>query len=96
MTSPGVNTPPMAKTTNDAPTRTWGLWASYALLGECSAADSAALAWSIGLSKRYSLRQPIRHYRLLGMGRLRANVFQVVRFRANVFGAFIFAGNSVN
>jgi hypothetical protein len=24
--------------------------------------------WSIGLSKRYSLHQPIRHYGLLGMG----------------------------
>jgi hypothetical protein len=42
-------------------------------------------AWSIGLSKRYSLQQPIGHYRLLGMGRLRANVFQVVRSRANEF-----------
>jgi hypothetical protein len=43
------------------------------LFGECSAAASAARAWSIGLSKRYSLQQPIRHYRLLGMGRLRAS-----------------------
>jgi hypothetical protein len=30
------------------------------------------------------------------MGPLRANVFQVVRFLANVFGAFISSGNSVS
>jgi hypothetical protein len=57
--------------------------AVYALLGECSATDSAARPWSIDLSKR-SLQQPLRHYRLLGMGLLRANAFQVVRSRANV------------
>ena len=39
---PGVNTPPMAKMTNDAQTRTWELWTSYALLGHRRLKASAA------------------------------------------------------
>ena len=56
----------------------WRPRASREPFGECSAADSAAQAWSIGLSERYSLQQPIRHSRLLGMGRFRANAFDEI------------------